>query len=298
MLLLKTKLQGFHQRLVSLLAFSPDSSLLACAGVYEDSVELWRLPSGEYGPRLKLPRSIHFFTAMFFAGNERLLVGGWDACGYFDPTTGGKLRGPAVSWGGLHGHSPDGRYLLFSSGRANDIRLRLVLAERPSSPKVVWELRQPNQACRQGAVTPDGRAIGARTGNTLILWDAAGKIQLQVSGPSTLSSLTVTPDGKRLLGLTRRSLLIWEDIDLKSPPRKVSCKTTQEVYGLGVHPGGEHALVAGKDGTVKVCDLRRREVVRSYRLDVGPLMPVAVSPDGTLAATAGGDTIVVWDLEL
>jgi WD40 repeat protein len=298
MLLLKTKLNVFDHRSIGLLAFSPDSSLLAGAGLYVPGVELWRLPSGEPGPRLKLPPSVHYFTGLFFSGDSRLLVGGWDGCAYFNPQTGGKQRGPAIAWGGLRGHSPDGRYLVLSSGRGNDLRVRLVLAEPPSSPKVIWDKRQPNLACRQAAVTPEGRTIGVRSGKTLVLWDAGGTLQLEAPCPSYLGALVVTPGGKRLLGLTRRSILVWEDIDLKRRPRRISSNTTREVNGLAVHPGGDHALLASNDGTVKVCDLRKRAVVREYRMDLGPLIPVAVSPDGNLAATAAGETVVVWDLEL
>jgi WD40 repeat protein len=112
-----------------------------------------------------------------------------------------------------------------------------------------------------------------------------------------LRALAVTPDGRRLLGLGRRSVLVWEGLDLTRSPRKVSSDTRQEVNALAVHPAGQHALLTSNDGSVKLCDLVGRAVVRSYHWEVGPLGPVALSPDGTLAATAGGESVVVWDLE-
>lgn len=82
-----------------------------------------------------------------------------------------------------------------------------------------------------------------------------------------------------------------------------------ECFGVAFHPSGELLAAVGNDGTVKLFDTTTWQVTRTFSWELGHLMSVCFSPDGTRAATIGvgfapedrdavGGKVVVWDVDL
>jgi WD40 repeat protein/energy-coupling factor transporter ATP-binding protein EcfA2 len=189
-------------------------------------------------------------------------------------------------------------------------RLALALGEGRVS---LWDLRsrRPLRVLenpgRQGgtavAFTPDSTMLATDAANGAVaLWDAPTgqlrRILEQRGPPHPTYKLAFSADGRVLtavlgprppsieLRITRWDL--WSGAPLQS--------RTPKLYGpysganaVAFTPKGHTVVVASKDETLDIVDLRGGPVVRSEPLPVVQLETVAVSPDGRIAAVGGSD---------
>jgi serine/threonine protein kinase len=156
-------------------------------------------------------------------------------------------------------------------------------ASKITEPVLVEPLvfRGPTVGVNGLAFLPGNRAVSCNEDGTLCLWDLTeGKplsILMKHSGP--LRCLAVSPDGKRVLaggGAGHQTVPFW-DVEAR---REVGCLRGHEhgVWGLAFLAGGDRAVSASLDGTVRVWDLsKQRELFRCQGCDLPDTRPVGYS---------------------
>ncbi len=163
-----------------------------------------------------------------------------------------------TNWANAVAVMPDGRSILFASGRDLKIwRLAPGLDEELVSGGETGALTGHTAGVLGVAVTVDGRyAISASSDHTLKVWELA-------SGRETLA----------LVGHTDR------------------------VLHVAVTPDGRYAISASRDKTLKVWQLSDGREVCTLKGHTGWVESVAVTPDGRTVVSASGDkTLKVWQL--
>jgi WD40 repeat protein len=321
------QLPGHTQR-ASAAAFSPDGKR-AVSGGFDKAVRLWDVATGKElktltghigavyavvfspGGRYVLSGSsdrtarlwdvqtgaeVRSFTGhkepvgavAFSADGRRVLTGGWDGkVRLWDVVNGTQIRV-------LEGHadmvravafSPDGKYALTGSGakfdgkkwlRGTDHGLRLWDLATGAQ---LAHLPREGHAVRCLALTPDGqRAVSGGEDASLHVWDLSAKKHLAEHGRGQhvgwAVGLGLGPDGRYLLG----------------------CASGNAVHVWRAGPAVEAASAKPVEDPVLA-----REVFDGHK--GGPVEALALTPDGRLAISGGGDaktgdhTALAWDPE-
>jgi hypothetical protein len=101
-----------------------------------------------------------------------------------------------------------------------------------------------------------------------------------------------TPDGERLL------FIRGSEMELRLPARpKALLQVTfpQAIRDAHFSPDYEHLYILGADGTIYVCNPGTLTSVRArLRWHVGAVSRMAISPDGSMLATAGAEGVKLW----
>ncbi len=187
--------------LVTALAFSPDSRLLASASYQSSDVWLWETQTGE--PNLLIPNAVEgcSIEALAFAGPDRLLVGGidWLATGGSDGATvlwDLTARKPIRTLPGgttaiaIH---PDRKH--FAS-----LTLQQTVRVATLTDEEVLEIEVPSEILTALAYSPDGRWLAVASEDHLLrLYDAeTHKLLAQTILDTQVLSLTFAPDSATL----------------------------------------------------------------------------------------------------
>jgi WD40 repeat protein len=146
-----------------------------------------------------------------------------------------------------------------------------------------------------------GKTILARLGDGSVkCFDVAtGIVTRELSTPPSgeWKSVVISPNG-RSAAITDGTPIIrlW---DMVSGETKLLTGFTQEAGALAFSPDG-HTLIngGGLAGVIDIWDVARRQRVESIAAHSGRVVSVAISPDGTLAASGSTDgTIKLWRLK-
>ena len=147
---------------------------------------------------------------------------------------------------------------------------------------------------RDLAASKDGSLVAeARADGTVTARAANGHVVLGVRLERPASSVALSDDGRRLLATGEDgSVVVWAV--------GTGAKLAGFMHGAPVTagvflPGARGVVVAGRDGVVRSWDLATGTssvVLRAF----GPVADVAVSPDGSLVATAVGEVVRVRSL--
>jgi WD40 repeat protein len=104
-------------------------------------------------------------------------------------------------------------------------------------------------------------------------------------------------DRRRMAAFQDDGVAVFDPADVTAPPVVLTNKPRRPAIAAVAFPPAADRLAVTVGQAVKVFDLRTRKVVRTLTWNVGNLVSLAFSADGTLAA-AGTDAgrIVVWDI--
>lgn len=295
-------------------AFAPDGTALATAGT-DDTVRLWEFGTGQ-SRVLARPR---YPSAITFAADGKTL-----ACAHQEgvslwqlpPGSNVVLDGFRFSSVWRAAFSPDGRFLAGFPGSGVTLNGR-PLAGLPGGSVTLWDVSTGKilrvfpggrGAAMNLAFAPDGRSLAVSSwirhfghaGESVVrLFDPqTGRERASLSGHGHYAgSLAFSPDGRSLAAACGRFLWAWA-LATGRPvaPVKVDRHHFQQV---AFTPDGRFLAAARNDRTVRFWDASTWRLAAAFDWQVGPLVSLAISPDGHLAAAGSKrGKIVVWDVDL
>lgn len=180
------------------------------------------------------------------------------------------------------------------------------LSDKPSPPRSVTlkPLPAAYRPILAMALAPDGARLAVASASELLVLDATKK-ELPVIGRAKLhadpiQSINWAPDGTHVVTTAFRRVTVWSP-DSLSVERELTANLTDRITSLRFIPGSPQVVIAdgrsGEKGIVRLLDLATGKEVASWDAHNDLISDLAVSSDGKLLATAGGDKVVkLWDL--
>ncbi|HSI11455.1 MAG TPA: DUF1549 domain-containing protein, partial [Chthoniobacter sp.] len=155
------------------------------------------------------------------------------------------------------------------------------------------------------ALSPDSSRLAVGGGNEVVIYDVSGTnlnvIARASAHPDPVQSIAWSPDGKRLATGAFRRVVIWT-VEGLAKEREILEGLTDRIAALRFLPDGNQLVIAdgraSELGTVRLADVGTGAIAASWTAHTDTVFDLAVSKDGKMLATAGGDKLVkLWDLE-
>jgi WD40 repeat protein len=193
--------------------------------------------------------------------------------------------------------SPDGTRVIASN---RDRRLHGYLFYTPHSEfDLVWEVSSQGSSEYPGGFIADQRFVTINSNHLIVRSVTTGEGMLTIPHTAKFGArLLTSPDGSRLAGMSDTRLYVW-DTTKWDKPKRVGAPSGEHFRSFAVHPTRPLlAAVQLQQTQVKIFDVETGKVLARYDWQLGELVSVAFSPDGTLAAagSACGKT-VIWDVD-
>ncbi|HEY1600046.1 MAG TPA: c-type cytochrome domain-containing protein [Pirellulales bacterium] len=160
------------------------------------------------------------------------------------------------------------------------------------------------------AFAGDGRVVSGSADKSAIAWDLhpAWTWQRTIGGPESallvdrVTALDFSPDGKLLAsgsGEPSRSgeLKIWNVAD-GTLAREIADAHSDTIFGLDFSPDGKYLASCGADKFVKVFDVAKGSLAKSFEGHTHHVLTVAWQSQGRVLASGGADNVIkVWNFE-
>jgi len=181
------------------------------------------------------------------------------------------------------------------------------LVRQPSTPRTVSVAPPPTSyhPILALALSPDSTRLAVGCGSEVVLYDVSGTnlnfVARASAHPDPVQSIAWSPDGKQLATGAFRRVVIWNAESL-TKEREITEGLTDRIAALRFLPEGNQLVIAdgraAELGTVRIADASAGKITTSWTAHTDTVFDLAVSNDGKLLATAGGDKLVkLWDLE-
>lgn len=245
-----------------------------------------------------MPSTYNYISELDVSPDGRMLLsGGRNGTLYlWDIATGTLIRR-------FTGHNSE----ILSQAFSVDGRLIVSTANEPtarlwnvSTGEMVQSFTQDFTGVDIVTLSPDNRYVlsGSIINGALRLWDVeTGAIIRQFGdGVSVAAPLIFSPDGRQVLaGAGGSGLRLW-DVETGTMLRAFEGHSAG-LIAAAFKPNGTSAISASSDGSLRAWNLNFD--TRSHYLltgSMGPVLCVAVSPDGQTMLSGGVDTIRLWDV--
>jgi WD40 repeat protein/serine/threonine protein kinase len=168
------------------------------------------------------------------------------------------------------------------------------------NPETIGELREfsgHTRLARSVRFAPDGRRVASASWDgTVRIWAVETGETIRVISHTGARSVSWSSDGKRLLSAGMDKLIRHWDVETGDELRRLEGHTVKEVT-VEFLSDGRHAVSGGGSGdnSIRLWDLDAGEQIAQADAHSAAVFDVAVSPDGSLIASAGYDHAVrVW----
>jgi WD40 repeat protein len=181
------------------------------------------------------------------------------------------------------------------------------LVNLPSAPRTVAlaPLPESYHPVLAVAISPDSKRLAVGCGNELVVYDLTTPAPTQLARASVhadpIQSIAWSPDNAHLVTGAFRRVVVWNAESLAAE-RTLTEGLTDRVVALQFLPDGKQFVIAdgrvAESGTIRIAELETGAVTASWQAHADTIFDLAVSSDGKLLATAGGDKLVkLWKLE-
>jgi WD40 repeat protein len=282
-----------HTDAVLAVTFVGDGKL-AASGSNDTTVRLWQIEQNQPVATL----TGHTGAVMSIASAGSLLVSGggdgdvflWDLSSQRR-----RLLGKADAPVTCVALAADGRSVLSVAG-AETVLWDVFSGQRERTfqqPKTLASgaAFDPKSVFAKAAFTPDRERILRASGSNAVLQVIRGPAANRTFAghDDVVEELAFSADGSvALIGARDNRLLLWPVSDDRGS-RRLDHHTN--VYSVDVARDGSMALTGG-GGTVKLWDCFSGQELRSFSIDKGRIIAVALSPDGSSALVGGDDRML------
>lgn len=293
----------------SLVAYSQDGrQILTTAG---GQVGLYEAATGKELQRYLVLPNNSIRAAALSADGKRVAAGGSAGVVLLYDLDTKKLvyqSEPQPRFEGAIAFSPGGGRVALGDGKA--IRVLAFSAEAaPTVGAQPTEVRRFVGMERQAgalAVSPDGRRFAAVEPKGIRVWEVASgrQVGLLPCAGDYVNRLAFAADGKTLVsaggGYGNRDepfeldIRVW-DVDTGKTVRQLKGHRLV-VHAIALSPDGSRLLSGGFDRTMRLWDLNTGDEL-AVLSHPGTVSGVAFTADGRRGLSAGGGTVLLWDLE-
>lgn len=218
------------------------------------------------------------------------------------PDSAGRLRD--VSYESL-ALSPDGTRLAVGTLRNGVLFLDPKTLKPLDKPSMKFGTEPGESRPVSLAFSGNGRLVSRTASHLIQVWDLeTGKEVTKFTasgGDFETSKLAVSPDGKLVvspLGSVANSLGVWDAETGKLLEQVPLQDVRLHLSAVVFSPDGKLVMTGDPTGTVWVIDLEKKEARHVFKGHRGPVLCLAVSPDGKTLSSGGADTtVLVWKLD-
>ena len=279
------------------LRFSPDSKTLATSG-RDKTIQLWDVP--ECALRRTISENVTANGLIFLPDGTLTATCGNGSIRYYDVTTGQQAKLWQVGTGmGPVDISPDGT--LLAAADASNQTPGLLKVWELSTGKEKWKLTGHSEHIRAVVFTRDGRgliAVGGRQGaaGEISLWDLTnGRLRTSMkTGPQVLMNVAIGRDNRRVIAGSQNNYFLF---DLEALQEERTWGAHGRTVTCGQFTANGNLVTGSEDGTLKVWDAAKGDLLATIRAHEDAIRAVALLPNGETMLSASDDgTVKRWDL--
>jgi hypothetical protein len=286
-----------HTGVVSAVAFSVDSKVLATAGI-DGRVRLWDITGSTARELATFPKPGAEFHSVAFAPHDDFLVAGGVAQGTARVWRWDWKDGKVAEWGAYQGDkvgvptmafAPDGKR--FVAGIGPFVVSWKVNGRSAGTGEI---LKGHGGAVRTVAWSQDGKKIASAGESHFVIvwgfgWLGASQKSKFRSHTDVLTAVSFSPDGRRLaVGGFDRQVMLW---DADDPKEETSVPLVGHAHHLRLvqYLSDGSLMTVGVNGQIFVWDAAAAVPMTEYQLSERVSSSIAISPDGKRVAVGGSD---------